>query len=172
MADRPLECGECKRPATVVYKEIVDDEIVCYNMCEQCPVLERKLHGLSEAAETGEPGICCNNCHTTLESVQVGGKLGCSECYAVFSDAIISEMQSAEKGQGFKPVFSKRGGATHVGKNPQKSVDVGMSSRIASLNEALNEALKKENYEQAAWIRDQIKQLMEKPQDKPNETSK
>lgn len=172
MSDRPLECGECKRPAKVVYKEIVDDEISCYNMCEQCPVLERKLHGLSEAAETGEPGVCCNSCHTTLESVQRGGKLGCTECYAIFSDVIVSEMQSAEKGMGFKPLFSKRGGAVHIGKSPTKTVDVALSGRIASLNEALNEALKKENYEQAAWIRDQIKELIEKPQDDSNETTK
>jgi len=32
---------------------------------------------------------------------------------------------------------------------------------MASLNEALNEALKRENYEQAAWLRDQIKNLKE-----------
>jgi protein arginine kinase activator len=33
------------------------------------------------------------------------------------------------------------------------------------LNEALNEALKRENYEQAAFLRDQIKALMEKTSD-------
>jgi protein arginine kinase activator len=30
------------------------------------------------------------------------------------------------------------------------------------LNEALNETLTREDYEQAAWLRDQIKELMEK----------
>jgi protein arginine kinase activator len=30
------------------------------------------------------------------------------------------------------------------------------------LNEALNETLKKEDYEQAAWLRDQIKAITEK----------
>jgi protein-arginine kinase activator protein McsA len=33
---------------------------------------------------------------------------------------------------------------------------------LTALNEALNEALKAENYEEAAMLRDQIKQIMEK----------
>lgn len=50
----------------------------------------------------------------------------------------------------------------HVGKTPNKPLTIPSSSRLKTLNEALNEALKKENYEQAAWIRDQIKDLTEK----------
>jgi len=50
----------------------------------------------------------------------------------------------------------------HLGKTPTKPVTIPTSSRLTALNEALNEALKKENYEQAAWIRDQIKALTEK----------
>ncbi|MCB1084762.1 MAG: UvrB/UvrC motif-containing protein, partial [Chlamydiia bacterium] len=34
-------------------------------------------------------------------------------------------------------------------------------SRIRDLSEALNQALKGENYEEAAWIRDQINALTE-----------
>lgn len=50
----------------------------------------------------------------------------------------------------------------HAGKSPDQTVEVSAASRIVSLNEALKEALKKENYEQAAWLRDQIKALTEK----------
>jgi protein arginine kinase activator len=50
----------------------------------------------------------------------------------------------------------------HLGKSPNKPLTIPSSSRLTALNEALNEALKKENYEQAAWIRDQIKDLTEK----------
>jgi protein arginine kinase activator len=34
--------------------------------------------------------------------------------------------------------------------------------QLTTLNEALNEALEKEQYEQAAWLRDQIKEWKEK----------
>jgi protein arginine kinase activator len=52
----------------------------------------------------------------------------------------------------------------HVGKTPVQEADISSASRIVNLNEALKEALNKENYEQAAWLRDQIKALTDKKQ--------
>ncbi|MGH2639313.1 MAG: UvrB/UvrC motif-containing protein [Rhabdochlamydiaceae bacterium] len=49
-----------------------------------------------------------------------------------------------------------------MGRSPQHSESPALSSKLTSLNEALNEAVKKENYEQAASIRDQIKALTDK----------
>ncbi len=166
MTDRPLECNHCKRQIKILYKEIVDDSIVSFEMCGECPVVERKLHGSKVSSGAAELGIYCDHCHTTLDEVKRGSDLGCSECYAVFSDVILAELQSAEKARGLKGIYTKKGGVTHLGKTPNKSLGVALSSRIASLNEALNEALRKENYEEAAWLRDQIKALTEKKEEK------
>ncbi|MBI3236688.1 MAG: UvrB/UvrC motif-containing protein, partial [Chlamydiales bacterium] len=86
------------------------------------------------------------------------------ECYSVFSDLLITELASAHKlpAQLKKSLSSKKGQAIHVGKSPGSDGIIPASSQLTTLNEALNDALKIENYEQAAWLRDQIKALTEK----------
>jgi protein arginine kinase activator len=176
MAERPVECGHCKKPIKVVYKEIVGDSIMCTEMCADCPILQQKLHGQSlepqsrEGLTETEAGLCCGNCRTTLESIQMGNPLGCSECYAVFSDVLISELSTADKipPRIKKDILTKKTQPLHIGKSPNKPLTIPSSSRLTALNEALNDALKRENYEQAAWIRDQIKALEKGPNDGKN----
>lgn len=168
MTDRPVECGHCKKKQVVIYKEIVDDTIVCSEMCSDCPILAYKLHGQEtqgDRTSVAEPGLCCDKCHTTLESIKMGNFVGCGECYQVFADAITAELTHLGRViLRAKPgAFGKKAAPHHVGKSPNKPADVTLSSRLVSLNEALNDALKKENYEQAAWLRDQIKSLTDKP---------
>jgi protein arginine kinase activator len=167
MGERPVECSHCKKSIKVIYKEIVDSSIICTEMCADCPVLQQRLHGQMaefqprEGLTEAEAGLCCGNCRTTLESIKMGNPLGCSECYAIFSDVLISELIAADKlpPRIKKDILIKKTQPLHLGKSPNKPLTIPSSSRLTSLNEALNEALKKENYEQAAWIRDQIKAL-------------
>lgn len=170
MAERPVECSHCKKAIKVIYKEIVDRSIICTEMCSECPVLQQKLHGQSLEPQTreglteAEGSLCCGKCRTSLESVKMGNPLGCAECYTVFADVLTSELIAADKIPSHlkKETLSKKTQPLHVGKSPNKPLTLPSSSRLTALNEALNEALKKENYEQAAWIRDQIKTLMDK----------
>jgi protein arginine kinase activator len=168
MPERPVECSHCKKPIKAIYKEIVDNSILCIEMCADCPILQQKLHGQMvellqphEGLTETEAGLCCGNCRTTLESIKTGNPLGCSECYAVFADVLISELIAADKlpARIKKDLLAKKAQPLHLGKTPNKPLTIPTSSRLTALNEALNEALKKENYEQAAWIRDQIKAL-------------
>lgn len=168
MAERPIECSHCKKPITVTYKEILDISVTCNEMCATCPILEQKLHGYSSKVASheshAETGLCCGNCRTTLESIKMGNPLGCSECYAVFADILIVELTSMEKIplQLLKVAKNRKNQTLHLGKSPNKSARIPSSNRLVVLNEALNDALKKENYEQAAWLRDQINDLLGK----------
>lgn len=168
MAERPVECSHCKKHIKVIYKEIIGDAILCSEMCHDCPILEQKLHGQPQESQSPDiedsTSLCCANCMTTLESIKTGFPLGCSNCYSVFEDIIIKELVEQDKlpSRGRKELLSKKSSPLHLGKSPKTSITIPSSSRLSSLNEALNEALKKENYEQAAWLRDQIKELMEK----------
>ncbi len=164
MGERSIECGECKRPVKVVYKEIVGKAITCTDMCDDCPILKAKLHGDATSSKSKESSLCCGVCGTSLESVKMGQPLGCAECYDVFADFIIQEL--VETGS-IPMTLRKKAQAQklqtiHIGRSPQQPSSPALSSKLASLNEALNEALKKENYEQAASIRDQIKAMTDK----------
>lgn len=166
MTERPLECSHCKKQISVTYQEIVADVISCSEMCADCPILEQKLRGqtssIPDCSDKGkDTALCCANCMTTLESVLTGNPLGCSHCYTVFEDTLINELLSQEKvpSRLKKEIQTKHSFSLHTGKNPETPLTLSPSTRLISLNEALNEALKKENYEQAAWLRDQIKEL-------------
>jgi protein arginine kinase activator len=168
MTERPLECCECKKPITVKYTEIIGNNIVHTHMCEDCPILQQKLHGSSSPNFANvktemSAGLCCGTCETTLEDIRTGNALGCEECYDVFAEVLILEMQSAHKISG--RLFSDKTTSSkliHIGRSPKETAEVNPSLRLIALNEALNEVLRKEDYEQAAWLRDQISELKAK----------
>lgn len=178
MTERPVECGHCKKTAKVLYKEVLGSTITCLEMCGDCPILDQKLHGSIEAEACNEQkdkntSLCCASCMTTLQSIKTGNPLGCSNCYSIFEDVLIDELLLQDKlpPRVQKELTSKPSQPIHLGKSPQSTVIIPSSTRLNSLNEALNEALKKENYEQAAWLRDQIKALMGSPGERKDNPS-
>jgi protein arginine kinase activator len=177
--DRPLECGECKKPIAIRYTEIVGNSITHTSMCADCPELQLRLHGTNPrelvANQTGSTaGLACGNCGTTLEEIKRGHRLGCSECYTVFEDVLLMEMQAANRLPS-RHILPKKGIPVHIGRLPGERQAINPSSRLLALNEALKEMLSREDYEQAAWLRDQIKALTEnetltdQAEDKKNE---
>lgn len=168
MAERPLECSECKKPVDVHYTEIVGKTSTELNMCSDCPVLQRKLAGAEASSEPKESslpaigggGLCCGQCGTTLESVRTGHPMGCQECYEVFADILVQEMLGADKiYQG--AAKQQRSLPLHLGRSPGEILKESPAKRLVALNEALTETLSREDYEQAAYLRDQIKALTE-----------
>lgn len=166
MSERPLECSECKRPIAVRYTELANGSCLETVMCSECPVLHRRLHGAAATAMEGADqeitGLCCGSCGTTLESIRTGNPLGCSECYEVFQTVIAEGLQHA----GLLAMPKRRLGGRkhhhHIGRSPEESVQISPSLRLLALNEALDETLSQEDYEQAAWLRDQIKAITER----------
>lgn len=166
--DRPLECTECKKPIMVRYTEVIGSSITHTSMCSECPELRRRLYGTSpreyieNQAQPGA-GLECGNCQTALEEVKRGHRLGCSECYVVFEDVLLAELQASHS---LPPrIFpTKKNLPVHIGRIPGEVPAINLSSRLLALDEALKETLNREDYEQAAWLRDQIKALTDNPQ--------
>jgi len=160
--DRPVECGECKRAIAVCYIEIVGHTMTQTSMCAECPELQRRLYGTNPKElvtnQLSDTELVCGNCGTNLEDIHRGHNLGCSECYNVFSDALLQELQSLNRISA--RVFSeKKTAPIHIGRTPGEKLTVNLSSKLLALNEALKETLKREGYEEAALLRDQIRAL-------------
>lgn len=175
--DRPIECTECKRPIAVKYTEIVGNTMTHQCMCNECPVLRHKLYGAPHIEHTpgleGSVGVvACGNCGTTLDAIRVGTPLGCDICYEVFDDVLIPEMLAGNRIPS-RVSASKRTVPVHIGRTSGEVQEMNPALRLLALNEALNEMLKSEDYEQAAWLRDQIRELTEQTDqkfpEKPNE---
>ncbi len=173
--ERPIECTECKKPVAIWYTEIVGNITSQFSMCAECPVFQRKLHGQTSDKEMGQlPGetsLACGECGTTLDALRVGNPLGCSNCYEVFDDIIVSELISLDKVPQ-RITSNKKNVPIHIGRGPGEIREISPTLRLLALNEALNETLKREDYEQAAWLRDQIKALTDENPEIPDDQRK
>lgn len=165
LPERLIECSECKKPICIRYTEIIGSTITHTSMCGECPELKKRLQ-----LDTSQPfsqessaefSLTCPNCNTHLEEVKRGHRLGCSICYQTFSNILLLEIKEAHRlpsnllHHPLPPSF-------HTGHIPgEGALTMNLSSRLAALNESLKETLNKEDYEQAASIRDQIKALTE-----------
>lgn len=170
MEERPLECGNCKKKSDIVYSEIVNGVTVTYSMCKGCPILQTKLFQENPKSTISEEErkLCCSRCQTTLESISRGDPLGCKECYTVFQNSITELLIETQKvAPTLKPYLQMGPSlALHIGNAPCRNHDEHTSKQLHDLNEALHEAIHGENYEQAAWLRDQINALMENSYEK------
>jgi protein arginine kinase activator len=76
------------------------------------------------------------------------GRLGCSACYVTFGEGLNTLLKAMHKG------------IEHVGKLPHRAHRaMEINHRMRTLAENLQKAVAEENYETAASLRDQIKQL-------------
>ena len=165
MPERPLDCSECKKPIAVHYTEIVGDKTVQTAMCADCPHLEKRQHGsLQKATSEGvrvETALACGNCGTSLDAIRMGHDLGCFECYEVFTDVIVDEL--IKEGRISRHLSAaSRSQPLHIGRSPGEVSEISPTLRLIALNEALDETLIQEDYEQAALLRDQIRAIKEK----------
>ena len=104
--------------------------------------------GAAEEIEKGAPSQKCPVCGFTQSDFKKTGRLGCSVCYVTFAEGLGSLLKPMHKG------------TEHVGKLPQRAHrEIELGDRMKVLTSDLEKAVKEENYETAASLRDQIKKL-------------
>ncbi len=147
-------CDVCKcNDATVFLTQILEGKMHKVNLCEACSkekgvqdptsfALADLLLGIgaAEEIEKGAPTQKCPVCGFSQADFKKTGRLGCSECYVTFAEGLNSLLKAMHKG------------TEHVGKLPERA-------QMRALTENLQKAVADENYETAASLRDQIKQL-------------
>lgn len=168
--ERPIDCTSCKKKAVVTYREVISGKIKTTKYCADCPMLKQKI---SLNATEGEPSlfeveknVLCPGCKTSLHYVMTGGSLGCKQCYDAFELVVIEALNSTRSipSELYNQIKEQKKAPLHFGNIPSKSECPDFTDKLRSLNSALHEALAIENYERAANLRDQIKQLMNQTQ--------
>ncbi|MFC1594681.1 UvrB/UvrC motif-containing protein [Candidatus Omnitrophota bacterium] len=160
-------CDICsKHQATVHLTEIVDEQMTELHLCERCAKeksvqmeqqfgLADLLAGLTDIGKQIE-GVSkiktqCTNCGLTYEDFRKSGRLGCSECYSVFKQYLSSLLKKIH------------GSSQHTGKAPaQLTKSIRAKSDLQDLKIKLSLAIQKEEFEEAANLRDQIRELEKK----------
>jgi protein arginine kinase activator len=158
-------CSVCKeKPATVFLTNIsADNKVQAMDLCEDCAKAKGVndpatfgtadlLFGLGAAqgleAGAGGAELKCSRCGFSQADFKKSGRLGCPECYRTFAEGLSGLLKTMHKG------------VRHVGKAPEalrqtrENVD-----RLKLLQKKLAKAVEEENYEVAATLRDEIKNL-------------
>jgi protein arginine kinase activator len=157
-------CNICKQnEATVHLTQIVGDKMQKVDLCEACSKekgvsdpstfsLADLLLGLGAAQEMEQSGggveVKCPQCGFTQADFKKNGRFGCAECYHTFAEGLESMLKSMHKG------------VVHKGKVPKaiaQSRDV--ADRLKKLQKELDKAIAEEDFERAATVRDEIKEV-------------
>lgn len=160
-------CDECgKRPAAVHITKVENGKKTDMHLCEQC-AMQKNLLSLSTSfsvndllaglLSSGGPtsikadmvnDVKCNVCGLSYSRFRETGRFGCGNCYKVF-------------GERLNPLFKKvHGNTSHTGKIPNRAGGkIKVLREIEKLKQQLDEAVKNEEYEKAASIRDKIREI-------------
>lgn len=167
-----MHCDICgKKKATVHLTEIVDEQMSELHLCEDCAreksvQMEQQfgladlLAGLTDFGkqikDVEKVKLKCPNCGLMYDEFRKAGRLGCSQCYKSFQEYLVTLLKKIH------------GSSQHLGKVPV-NVPPSVKTKIDSLQELrgqLLRAIQNENFEEAARLRDQIRELEkeERPQ--------
>lgn len=160
-----MTCDVCKtNQATVFLTQIVDGKMQKVNLCEACSkekgvtdptgfALADLLLGLGAAQEIEKGGAHqkCPVCGFSQADFKKTGRLGCASCYDTFWEGLSSLLKAMHKG------------TSHIGKVPARLARaLQLGAQMKTLQSDLDKAIAEENYETAADLRDQIRELESK----------
>ena len=152
-------CENCnENEATVHFKQVMNGVSEEMHLCAEC-AKSRGINvvpplGLTDfllgvgAAPAPAPGPhdnrSCPGCHMRLGDFRKTSRLGCPTCYEAFGDELKPLLESMHRD------------TRHVGKVPASA---RAEAKIAGLRKSLGDAVAEQRFEDAAHIRDQIKEL-------------
>lgn len=154
-------CDNCKiRESVISFTKIEDNEVTEVHLCKECAAKKFKgnflmidgfkdlFKELFNTEETIDIEKTCRFCGRRIEEVLKTSNLGCIHCYDEFRDEINDFLQNYQLS------------SVHKGKIPKSCpTDLKVGRKILDLKDKLQEALILENYEEAAILRDKIRDL-------------
>ena len=160
-------CEKCgKNNATTHIKSVVNGVVSEKNLCGYCAAKEgysglahNNLAGMLASMFGDVTGFApsvaakkCSVCGASFSDIAESGRVGCSECYKAFYEELLPYLKRVH------------GGTKHAGRVPNKAPLMVKPKEITvdDLRLKLNELVREEKFEEAAVIRDKIKEMEEK----------
>lgn len=151
-----IMCDECGvNPANIHLTQITNDETHLTHLCDECAKKKGINISVNEISfeegqkqENDVPDKICTKCGLKYSEFKSKGWLGCSQCYNAF-ECEIDEL-----------LIQVHGSSIHKGKKYAGIVaGTEVSGQIKRLRHELAAAIKNEEFEQAAVLRDAIYNL-------------
>ena len=160
-----MKCQRCSKPATIHITEIIEGSFMELHLCEEHARqhfsseqnLEPNTLGAkamakfakAEGKATAEMDKqTCPICGISFREFRNGGRLGCPHDYEAFGPDLFPLLENIH------------GETQHGGKVPKRvPADSRVHAELLQLRQALRQAVAAECYEEAAQIRDRIRDL-------------
>lgn len=155
---RPKKCSHCQVPTTIHLTKVVNGEAVKLGVCSNCPKAKQFKEGNnwdligtedggSKPKSPRENERACLGCGLTPTDFKETGRLGCPKCYETFEGKLEPVIKKLHKGD------------KHIGKTPGSKPREFSAEELEELKQRLTEYVIREDYEMAAVVRDQIREL-------------
>jgi protein arginine kinase activator len=168
-AKKPCEeCGE--GDAVVRLTQVENNEMSTHHLCEKCAAAKgvdspdypehfpltgflAQLGDTAEKASSVERSTACAFCGLTFGEFREAGRLGCPHCYETFEEYLRGLLRRVH------------GSTQHVGKVslPPDPTASNLEKRLDTLRRKLERAVRSEDFERAAVLRDEIRGLELQP---------
>lgn len=160
-----MDCDICGKHAKVHLTQLVGGQVKKIALCDDCAkekgvtdptgfALAEMLLGKTPAnSVVTSPGVAssgrrCPTCGFSLEDLRRIRRFGCADCYHSFQDEVGQMLRGMHKG------------LKHCGKVPSGLMELHQrTQRLEELRNRLEQAVTAENYEEAAGLRDEIRQI-------------
>lgn len=162
-----MNCSNCgKNEATVFYKQLLNNQITELRLCLECaksvqvpaspglPAMDLLLSvlGKTPASASRQERLQCGRCGLGFADFRKTGTLGCQQCYESFGAPLAELLRRIH------------GGTTrHAGKAPAGTAGAKDERRLAQeaakLRRQIEESVRREDYEEAARLRDLLRKL-------------
>ena len=155
-------CSNCGiKDANFHYKHISNGQQVELHLCAECAkelgyIKEKEnlfgfpsfLGDFLSSPKAVQSPVSCPECGTSFDKVRRTGFLGCDKCYEVFAKPIETMLSKMQPSTIHKGRLSGTDG---------KKIE--RANTLKTLKEDLKRAIIEENYENAAVLRDKIKEI-------------
>lgn len=153
-----MKCLRCAKQATYHITEVLpEDRFEEVHLCEDCAKKylaqphKKPAAVAAEAAPPADPvpvGPTCDSCGLSYLEFRNHGRFGCAHDYDAFTGELLPLLESIH------------GEVRHVGKAPRRLPRTqGAQVELTALRRRLQQLVTEENYEEAARVRDRIKEL-------------
>lgn len=157
-------CDKCgKAPATTHIKQIINGIVTDRALCDSCAAEEgigqvlggglsemlSKFFGDIAGTAERQNALHCPVCGSSFSDIAKTGKAGCAECYRTFYSDLYPYLKRVH------------GNVAHAGKIPNSAPLAVRQSEDTpdSLRMEMNRLVSEERFEEAAKVRDKIKEL-------------
>lgn len=151
-AEREQLCQECASSASPYIRKLFIKQPVA-ELLEQLLKAQTKEEGAATVPQSARatPQVPpCSHCGLSFGAYKASLMLGCAKCYASFGEALLEDIRRFHNTDH------------HVGDAPpQRDELVDRQVRLSAMRQELQDCIENEDFERAAYLRDQIRKLTE-----------